>query len=126
MHGLNWALDGDWQRFGVRPREWTGLVGILLAPLLHADFGHLAANALPLLVLGTVTLHLYPTSARAVLPALYVGSGLCVWLIGRDSIHIGASGLVYGLAAFVFTSACCDATAARSPPRFLSPFSTAR
>ncbi len=104
VHGLNWALDGEWQRLGIRPREWTGLIGLLLAPLLHADIGHLASNALPLLVLGTVTLHLYPASAKAVLPALFLGSGLCVWLLGRDSIHIGASGLVYGLAAFVFTS----------------------
>ena len=57
---FNWTLDLELQRFGVRPREWQGLVGILLAPLLHADFFHLLANTLPLLVLGTVMLHLYP------------------------------------------------------------------
>lgn len=104
VHALNATFDFGWQRFGVHPREWRGLVGVLLAPFLHADLGHLASNAWPLLVLGTVTLYLFPRSARPVLAAIYVGSGFTVWLLGRDSIHIGASGLVYGLAAFVFTS----------------------
>jgi membrane associated rhomboid family serine protease len=57
---LNWALDLELQRFGVRPRQFAGLPGILLAPLLHGGPVHLIANSLPLLVLGTGMLYLYP------------------------------------------------------------------
>lgn len=92
------------QRFGVQPRTLPGLFGVLAAPLLHADFMHLVSNALPLAIVGTAMLFLYPDSSRIVLPAIYFGPGVAVWLFGRDSIHIGASGLVYGLVAYVFTA----------------------
>lgn len=99
---LGWGLD--LQQFGVRPRQWIGLVGILTAPLLHADFGHLVANTLPLAVLGTTMLHLYPTAALRVLPAVYFGPGIIVWLFARDGNHVGASGLIYGLIGYVFVA----------------------
>src|SRR5438477_489561 len=101
---FNWTLDLELQRFGVRPREWQGLVGILLAPLLHADFFHLLANTLPLLVLGTVMLHLYPGSALRVLLAVYLGPGIAVWLFARDNVHIGASGMAYGLVGYILVA----------------------
>ena len=102
-------LLGSWlglglQRFGVHPRDLVGLSGIIAAPLLHGDFAHLVSNALPLLIVGTAMLHLYPDSSRIVLPSVYLGPGLAVWLFGRDSIHIGASGLVYGLVSYVFVA----------------------
>ncbi len=99
---LGWGLD--LQRFGIRPREWTGLPGILVAPLLHADFNHLLANSLPLVVLGTATFHLYPRSAFRVLPAVYLGPGILVWLFARGGNHVGASGIIYGLVSFVFVA----------------------
>jgi len=92
------------QRYGVIPRTWAGLPGILSAPLLHGDFNHLLSNALPLLVVGTAMLHLYPDASRIVLPAVYFGPGVAVWLFGRDSVHLGASGLVYGLVSYVFAA----------------------
>jgi membrane associated rhomboid family serine protease len=101
---LNWGLGLELERFGVRPRQLAGLPGILLAPLLHAGFSHLLANSLPLLVLGTVMLHLYPNSALKVIPAVYLGSGVAVWLFARGSDHIGASGLVYGLVTYIFVA----------------------
>jgi len=105
MSLLNWGLDLGLVRFGVRPRELAGVPGILLAPLLHGSPSHLLANSLPLLVLGTVMLHLYPSSAVKVIPAVYLGSGTAVWLFARPStVHIGASGLVYGLVAYVFVA----------------------
>ena len=73
-------------------------------PLLHGDFAHLVGNMLPLLVVGTALLHLYPDSARIVLPAVYFGPGIAVWLFGRDSVHIGASGLVYGFVSYIFVA----------------------
>jgi membrane associated rhomboid family serine protease len=101
---VNWAFGLELQRFGILPRQLSGLPGILEAPLLHGDFAHLLSNALPLLVAGTALLHLYPDSSRIVIPAIYVGSGVAVWLVGRDSIHIGASGLVYGFVSYVFVA----------------------
>src|SRR5450759_1435814 len=101
---LNWGLDLGLERFGVRPRQLAGLPGILLAPLLHSGFSHLFANSLPLLVLVTVMLHLYPSSALKVIPAVYLGPGIAVWLFARASVHIGASGLVYGLVSYIFVA----------------------
>ena len=101
---LNWGLDLGLERFGIRPRQFAGLPGILLAPLLHGGFSHLFANSLPLLVLGTVMLHLYPNSALKVIPVVYVGPGIAVWLFARASIHLGASGLIYGLVTYIFVA----------------------
>jgi membrane associated rhomboid family serine protease len=100
----NWATDVDVGSRGNRPREPDGLIGIVLAPLVHGSFEHLIANSGPLIVLGTVMLYLYPTSAPAALPAVYVGSGAAVWLAARGGAHVGASGLIYGLAAYVLVA----------------------
>lgn len=104
VHFLGWALGLDLARFGVHPRDPLGLAGIVSAPLLHGDLAHLVSNALPLLIAGTALLYLYPDSSRYVLPAVYLGPGAIVWLFGRDSIHIGASGLVYGIVSYVFVA----------------------
>jgi len=101
---LNWALDLELQRFGVRPRQFAGLPGILLAPLLHGGPVHLIANSLPLLVLGTGMLYLYPNSAVKVLPAVYLGPGIAVWLFAGGGVHVGSSGLVYGLVSYIFVA----------------------
>jgi len=103
-----WIADAylglDLRRFGLRPRELKGLLGILTAPLIHGSGEHLFANTTPLIVSFTAILYLYPNSALRVIPMLWVGSGLLAWLIGRPSVHIGASGLIYGVLAFVFVS----------------------
>lgn len=101
---LNSALGLGPQDFGVRPRELAGLPGILFAPLVHGGFEHLLANSLPLVILGTAMLYLYPTAARIVLPAVYLGTGVAVWLFARGSSHVGASGLVYGLVSYIFVA----------------------
>ena len=101
---MNWGLDQEPEPFGIRPRQWVGLPGIVFAPLVHDGFAHLIANTPPLLVLGTTMLFLYPNSALRVLPAVYFGTGIVVWLFGRDSVHFGASGMVYGLVSYVFVA----------------------
>lgn len=100
----NWALDLGPGDLGVRPRELGGAVGILFAPLLHAGFEHLVSNSLPLIVSGTALLYLYPHCAAWVLPMVYFGPGVAVWVFGRSSMHLGASGLVYGLVSFILVS----------------------
>ncbi len=104
VHVVDHLLGLGLARFGVVPRELAGLRGVLAAPLLHADLGHLVSNVVPLLVGGTLLLYLYPDSSRFVLPAVYVGSGLAVWIAARGSTHIGASGLVYGIVAYIFVA----------------------
>jgi len=90
--------------FGLRPRDAPGLMGVVTAPLLHGSFEHLFSNTMPLVVSLTAILYLYPNSAMRVLPMIWLGGGLLAWFIGRPSIHVGASGLVYGMLAFVFVS----------------------
>lgn len=99
---LGWGLE--FERFGIRPRQLIGLPGIFLAPLLHANVAHLIANTLPLVVLGTATLHLYPSSAFRVLPVIYLVPGIAVWLFAQGGNHVGASGLVYGLVSYIFVA----------------------
>jgi len=98
-----WLAGAELERLGIAPREPAGLAGILLAPLLHGSWSHLAANSLPLLVLGTSVLFGYPRAARIVLPVVYLGTGLLVWCFARPVHHIGASGLTFGMMFFVFT-----------------------
>ncbi len=97
-------LDLHLGRFGLRPRDAQGLLGILTAPLLHGGVEHLFSNSLPLIVSLTTVFYLYPNSSLRALPMIWLGSGLLAWLIGRPSLHIGASGFIYGVLAFVFVS----------------------
>jgi len=89
-------------RFGLRPRHLDGLLGVFTAPLLHGGAEHLFSNTLPLLISLTTLLYLYPKSAMRVIPVIWAGSGLLAWIVGRESVHIGASGLIYGMLAYVF------------------------
>lgn len=81
----------------VHPRTPAGLLGVLTAPLLHGSVAHLLSNTLPLLLLGTLALSVYPRASLRAIPLLWLGSGLGVWLFGRDAGHLGASGLGHGL-----------------------------
>jgi len=91
-------------RFGLRPGSVPGLIGVITAPLLHGGFQHLLSNTLPMFISLVSTLYLYPNAAIRVIPLIWLGSGTLAWFIGRPSLHYGASGLIYGLLAFVFIS----------------------
>lgn len=106
-----WVLDwyflkdhGRWLDYGIMPRSMEGLIGIAMAPLLHADIDHLLSNTTPLLVIGTGLFHFYREIAWKVCLMIWTFSGSWVWLIGRQEYHIGASGLVYGGVVFLFFS----------------------
>jgi membrane associated rhomboid family serine protease len=93
----------DLVQYGVYPLRFSGLAGILTAPLIHGSMSHLFSNTAPLLILGTALLYGYPRSANIVIPVLYLGAGLGVWLFARSAYHIGASGLSFGMMFFIFT-----------------------
>jgi len=97
------ALGFDLSSYALYPREPIGLRGVLLAPLLHGGFAHLVANTAPILVLGTTLTYGYPKAAPMVIAVVWLGSGLAVWLFARPAFHLGASGLTFGMLAFVFT-----------------------
>jgi membrane associated rhomboid family serine protease len=90
-------------QYGIHPGRISGLLGILTAPFIHGSPAHLLSNTLPIVILGTTLLYGYPRSARIVIPALFLGAGLGVWLFARASYHVGASGLTFGMMFFVFT-----------------------
>jgi len=89
-------------RYGVFPLQASGLMGILMGPLIHGSWSHLFANTLPVIILGTALLYGYPRSAKLVLAVVWLGSGLGVWLFAREAYHIGASGLTFGVMFFLF------------------------
>ncbi len=95
------GLSFSW--LGVQPRTLHGLIGILTAPMLHGSVGHLINNTLPLLVLGVLSLSIYPRASKPALALIWLGSGVGIWIIGRESSHLGASGLSHGLMFFLFT-----------------------
>lgn len=87
---------------GIVPRRVTGLPGVLFSPLLHGDFGHLLANTFAFLGLGTLVLLAEGRRFLGTTVVLMVVSGLGTWLIGRSgSVHIGASGLIYGFFGYL-------------------------
>ena len=97
-------LDVKLSVFGILPREPLGLIGIIFAPLLHGSLLHLVSNTIPLLFLGITLYYFYGKIAKKVFIASYFLTGILVWLFARTTFHIGASGLIYGIASFLFFS----------------------
>lgn len=91
-------------QLGILPRSLRGMTGILLSPLIHASFSHLLSNTLPILILIWVLFFFYAKIAFRSFFLLWIVSGVFTWLIGRDLYHIGASGLIFSLAFFLFFS----------------------
>jgi len=104
LEAIDWVLGGKLDQFGILPRQVSGLWGIGAAPLLHVGFAHVAANTIPFLVLGWfVLLRGVKTFVLVTLITMLV-SGLGTWLIGPSaSIHLGASGLVFGYFGYLLT-----------------------
>lgn len=98
------SMGIDFSEWGVFPRTLGGLKGILFSPFIHGDYYHLFDNSIPILVLGTLLFYFYKEIAWEVAILNLLISGFWLWIIGRPSFHIGASGYIYGLAAFLFFS----------------------
>lgn len=89
---------------GIKPRTIEGALGILTAPVLHGDFYHLISNLFPLILAIPGLFYFFYKEAIPVMVVVYLLSGFWVWLSARDSVHLGASGVVNGLLAFLFFS----------------------
>lgn len=94
---MGWPIS--W--YGIMPRTVQGLVGIFIAPLIHGDIGHLISNTIPMLFLGSVLFFFYERIGGQVFFRAYFWTNILVWLFARPANHIGASGVVYGVAFFL-------------------------
>ncbi len=111
MAALMWAVEivdqiagGSLDQYGIEPQDGDGLVGILFAPFLHAGFGHLIGNTIPFLVLGFAIAIGGLVRVATVTVVVAVVGGLGTWLIAPEgTVHIGASGIVFGYATYLLT-----------------------
>jgi len=101
---INRLFNLELTNLGILPRHISGLTGIIFCPFLHGNFVHLISNTLPAFVLLSALSFFYKELSFKVIVFSVILGGLFVWLIGRSSYHIGASGLIYAIAAFLVAS----------------------
>ncbi len=105
---IDWLIfDGALDGYGIKPRTANGLIGILYAPFLHGGFGHLMANTMPILILGGLIIVSRGLKEFFIVTGMVmIIGGLGTWLVGPSfSVHIGASGLVFGYFGFLLLMA---------------------
>jgi len=98
---VNLSLDLGF--LGIYPRTTVGLIGILTAPMVHGSLVHILSNTFPLLFLGVALYYFYDKIAARVFLQCYLFTGVLVWVFARPVYHIGASGVIYGLAFFMIS-----------------------
>lgn len=102
---VEYATKSDFSEFGILPLTETGLLGIITAPFIHADFGHLLANTIPMFMTLSIIFYFYREIAFNVFFLVWLFTNVWVWSFARgDAYHIGASGLVYGYVSFLLFS----------------------
>ena len=99
---LEFRVGGQFKYYGILPQKLEGLRGIIFGPFIHSDLKHLFNNSVPMLVLTASLFYFYRDIRWKVLIFGTLLTGLFTWIIGRPALHIGASGIVYLLAAFLF------------------------
>ena len=102
VYWLDWTYYLQAYQYGVYPRSWSGLKGILFSPWIHGDLEHLYNNSIAVFVLLTFLNYFYRQQFSKIVISGYFLSGLGIWLFARESYHIGASGLTYVLISFLF------------------------
>ena len=96
--------DFNFSVYGVFPRDFSGLKGIIFSPLIHSDFSHLTNNTIPILVLLLSLRYFYKSISIEIFFWSWLISGFLLWCFARQNFHIGASGLIYALSSFLFFS----------------------
>jgi membrane associated rhomboid family serine protease len=105
VYYVNLFLGGWMIALGIFPRTGRGLTGVLFSPLLHGSAAHLMTNAVSLFILLFILFLYREYKADQTLVLIWILSGLGTWIIGRPSLHIGASGVIYGLVTYLIASA---------------------
>jgi membrane associated rhomboid family serine protease len=100
---IDWFATADLSKWGLIPRQLHGLWGIVCSPFLHANLSHLVSNTIPLIVLLGIVLATQRRGWEIVVEIIVLG-GVLLWIFGRSAVHIGASGLVYGLIAYLLVA----------------------
>ena len=91
------------ENYGLKPKSVEGLIGILTFPFLHGDWNHLLSNASSAIILFTGLFVFHTRKSLLYLLIMYLASGILLWFIGQSGTnHIGASGLIYAVAFFLF------------------------
>ncbi len=99
---VNWAMSYRLTQFGIEPRDWSGLWGVLAAPLLHGSWAHLWSNLVPLVIMGVLIMLGGVRQFLAVTVLVWLVAGIGVWLTAPSgSVTVGASGIVFGWLAFL-------------------------
>lgn len=91
----------DLSALGILPRSEAGMIGIVTSPFVHRGVQHLMANTIPFFLLSFLLFLFYKRRAFTLLGLIWVTTGFLTWLIGRTGLHLGASGIIYGLASFL-------------------------
>ena len=104
VKAVEYYFELDLKSLGIYPRNAKSLSGIFFSPFIHGDFKHLAGNTMPIFLLSMAILYFYQKMAYRIIFLSWIFTGIGVWLGGRYSWHIGASGLVYAFFSFLFFS----------------------
>lgn len=102
---INFILRYKLNAFGILPRTASGIPGIFFAPLLHGSFSHLLFNSIPLFLLMNLVLLAGMETFVIVTVLITLLSGICVWLLGRKALHVGASGIIMGYWGYLIVNA---------------------
>lgn len=103
-HLFQFVFDISFVHFGIFPRSFKGLFGIISSPLIHGSFNHLFNNSVPIIILGGLLFYFYKEIAFKVSVWIYLMVGVWTWIYAREAYHIGASGVLYGLFSFLLIS----------------------
>lgn len=101
---FQFVLGIDLIQLGIYPRSYHALIGIFTAPIIHGSWEHLISNSLPIFILGSILFITYNKIGLFIWILIHLLTGIFVWLFARPSYHVGASGMVYGVASFLFFS----------------------
>lgn len=103
---FDYAFDLDFYKYGLKPRNAKGIIGIITSPFIHStkDFTHIINNSVPMVVLTWMLFYHYRTIATRSFFFIYLFTGIMTWVLARDSYHIGMSGVIYGLTSFLVLS----------------------
>ena len=106
VHIIQLTFQLNFTEFGILPRSFFGLIGIITSPLIHSlrDINHIINNSFPFLILGWTLFYFYKPIAWRVLLQSWFYTGVFVWISARNAYHIGLSGVIYSLLFFIFFS----------------------